>query len=119
MLVRYRARAVPALDPNLLADAAFRGDLVRIEELLRDGADIDAEGEHWNPLHAAIENSEPGAVRLLLERGANPNFPIHGWSPLAHALDLEMDIASNRTPFVPPEPELSAILIEHGADPNA
>jgi ankyrin repeat protein len=106
------------LDPNLLANAAFHGDLRQVEELVRAGADINAEGDHWNPLHAAIENSQPDAVRLLLRLGADVERPAEGWTPLAHALELEWDVASNFSPFRPPTPDVSAILIAHGANPN-
>jgi ankyrin repeat protein len=57
-------------------------------------------------------------VRLLLERGADPNGRFGGWTPLFHALELEWDAASNRTPFEPPSPESSAVLLRYGADPN-
>ena len=98
--------------------AAFHGKLDRIEQLLRTGANIEARHESWKPLHAAIENWQTDAVHLLLDRGANPNALIDGWTPLFHALELEWDVASNRTPFEAPVPELSAILIRRGADPN-
>src|SRR4051794_11829213 len=98
--------------------AAFHGKLDRIEQLLRSGADIEARYESWNPLHAAIENWQTDAVQLLLDRGANPNGLIDGWTPLFHALELEWDVASNRTPFEAPVPELSAMLIGRGGDPN-
>lgn len=98
--------------------AAFHGKLDRIEQLLRAGADIEARHESWNPLHAAIENWQTDAVNLLLARGANPNALIDGWTPLFHALELEWDVASNRTPFEAPVPELSATLLRRGADPN-
>jgi ankyrin repeat protein len=98
--------------------AAFHGKLGRIKQLLRAGADIEACFESWNPLHAAIENWQTEAVQLLLDYGANPNALVHGWTPLFHALETEWDVASNRTPFQTPMPELSAILIRRGADPN-
>ena len=106
------------IDPELLANAAFRGDLPRIEELLRAGADINAEGDRWNPLHAAIENSQSEAVRLLLRSGADIERTAQGWTPLAHALELEWDVASNATSFEPPSPEISAIFVEFGANTN-
>jgi ankyrin repeat protein len=106
-------------DPSLLVTEAFYGKLDRIDQLLRAGADIDAQdGTSWNPLHAAVENWDLDAVRLLLDRGANVNAVIGGWTPLFHALNLESSVASNRSPFVPPTPELSALLIRRGADPR-
>lgn len=98
--------------------AAFHGKLDRIDQLLRAGADIEVRYESWNPLHAAIENWQTDAVCLLLDRGANPNALIDGWTPLFHALELEWDVASNKTPFEAPTPDLSAILIRRGANPN-
>src|SRR5947208_1308252 len=98
--------------------AAFHGKLDRIDQLLRGGADIEARHGSWNPLHAAIENWQTDAVLLLLDRGADPNALIDGWTPLFHALELEWDVASNKTRFEARTPELSAVLVRHGANPN-
>jgi hypothetical protein len=77
---------------ELLARAAFDGNIAEVTRLLDVGADIDAEGTNWNPLHAAIENDDPSCVRLLIERGADIERPAPGYaSPLAHAVDISID----------------------------
>lgn len=108
-----------ALEPYMLVDAAFQGDLHQIEILLDAGADVEAADGLGNvPLHAAIENWQPAAIERLLQRGASANqLDGDGWSPLAHAVELEWDEASGRDHR--PRPELSSILIRYGADPDA
>lgn len=103
---------------RLLAQAAWDGDLGRIRALLQAGVDIDAEDRRGlSPIHAAVENSQTAALELLLSKGADPDrLNGDGWTPLAHAIELELDTASGRGR---PEPELSSLLIRWGADPDA
>jgi hypothetical protein len=80
-----------------LADAAFSGDLAAVKRLIALGADINAEGRVWNPLHAAIENDQIGVVRYLIRAGADleslsSKVQIPG-TPLEHAVDLIIDSA--------------------------
>jgi ankyrin repeat protein len=67
----------PVTNPSLI-DAARAGSLDTIGRLLDAGADISRPvptGDGWDatPLQHAILARQPGAVRLLLDRGADPN----------------------------------------------
>ena len=59
----------------------------------------------WTPLLHAIHKRRVDAVRLLLERGANPNQRVNMATPLLMA-------ASD------PEPAIVQLLLDHGADPK-
>lgn len=57
---------------NQLFDAAKDGDLKKINDLLRQGAEINAgKSEGMSALHAAIKADQIDAVRLLIEKGAD------------------------------------------------
>ena len=84
--------AIPMEIRERLAQAAFDGNIAEVKRLIDTGADIDADGRNWNPIHAAIENDKVSCVRLLLDRGADVERPGHGYpSPLAHAVDISVD----------------------------
>ena len=101
-----------------LAQASFEGNLDLVASLLRSGADVNAPGRNWNPLHAAIENMEAEVVRYLLESGADPEFECCGIRALHHAIDIEIDSATQANDGEPPEPALTRILLDAGADIN-
>lgn len=62
-------------DPNhCLWSAAFHDDLAAIRLLLAHGADIDAVAEDETPFLGAVKVSHFAPARLLLEKGANPDF---------------------------------------------
>lgn len=62
-----------ARDPgSALHQAAGKGDLDEIEQLLNEGVDIEVKDKLlFTPLHRAAENGNYMAVRLLLDKGAN------------------------------------------------
>ncbi len=71
-------RSADAEDPTpsgmQLINAVQRGDLPEINKILDEGtSDINVEIMGQTPLLAAIRRGEPDVVKLLLERGANPN----------------------------------------------
>jgi ankyrin repeat protein len=112
-----------------LADAAWRGDIAVIRQLVKRGAAINATDDMGaTPLHWAARGGHPAGphqckgedalraqvIQTLLELGANPNIQdrrpkgmgrASGWTPLFVALHHEQFNSAR-------------VLLEHGADPN-
>lgn len=62
----------PSLIAALSANRADRIDIVRL--LIARGADLDQRGVNdWTPLHYAVSLRDVGALRLLLQAGADPS----------------------------------------------
>jgi ankyrin repeat protein len=91
-----------------LIDAAFVCDLLKVRELLGQGADPDARDDEGRPpLASAVLGASIGLVGLLLESGADVNArDHHGFTPLHFAAQEYL-------------PEMARLLITKGADPNA
>ena len=73
------------------------------------------------PLFTAIEHGRVIEVRRLIAAGADVNCDSGwGWTPLAHAIDIESDAAAQRhwEPFLP-STELTELLLAAGAVPDA
>jgi len=82
--------AVPATDADLFA-AARAGDAAEVARLLDGGADVDTADRYGSTvLAAAAVNGRLEVVRLLLDRGADPNVAetFYGARPLEMALFL-------------------------------
>ena len=77
-----------------LCRAAFNGDTKLTSAILETGVDINEAGDTWNPLHSAIENDQPAVVSLLIEHGADKELMHNGMTPLAHAVEVECDSAT-------------------------
>lgn len=91
-----------------LRDAAGRGDLARLKALLDAHPElIDERGGEGvrTPLHQAVFGNSEAAVKLLLERGANPNIRCEG----DNAYPLHFAVEKHRFPII-------RLLVEHGAD---
>ncbi|WBK01282.1 ankyrin repeat domain-containing protein [Methylocystis parvus] len=75
------------LDDTPLHTVCTWGDIDAVKTLLDAGANVNALGDHEGvPLFNAIIGRNAGVVRLLLERGADPNVAnSFGWTPLGHA----------------------------------
>jgi len=94
-----------------LTIAAARGDLRRVTQILDENpaAIREAPRNGRRPLSAAVEFGHGDIVRLLLERGADPNWPELG-SPTGGSLQRAAG-AGNR--------EWVELLLAHVADPNS
>ena len=109
MVVGAACDEQPADSP--LIQAARAGSLDTIKRLLDSGADVNLPGptgDDWDatPLQHAILARQSGAVRLLLDRGADPNRVA---GPNAPAPLL---LAAGDT-----DPTFVNLLLAHGADP--
>ncbi|MBV8807846.1 MAG: ankyrin repeat domain-containing protein [Acidobacteriaceae bacterium] len=92
-----------------LRDAAAKGDLAQVTELLN--AHPDLINERGGPgtrtaLHDAAANGRDPVVQLLLERGADPNIRCEGDNA------MPLHFAAEKQHFT-----TIRLLIEHGADP--
>jgi hypothetical protein len=96
---------------SALIQATRTGSLDTIKRLLDSGADVNLAGptgDDWDatPLQHAILARQAGAVRLLLERGADPNRVAGPKSP------APLLLAAGDT-----DPAFVKLLLAHGADP--
>ena len=112
-----------------LHDAAWRGDVAAIRQLVKDGADVNATDDmgatalYWaargghalGPHQCKGEDlGRPEVIEALIELGADPNIQDRrpkgfgrssGWTPLFVALHHEQFRSAR-------------VMLEHGADPN-
>jgi hypothetical protein len=72
-------------------NAAIRGgDIASVTALLDEGmSPHQCDSVRQEPLFVAITNQKPQIVKLLLDRGVDPNAPVfrHGRTPLYHAAE--------------------------------
>ncbi|KAJ3963224.1 hypothetical protein N0V92_000049 [Colletotrichum tropicale] len=94
---------------SLLIESLFKSQPEIAMELLRYGADPNAKTSRRLPnqtaLHLALENSSEGVVRLLLQKGADPNG-LSGYPPFT---PLQLSVKKGCIKYV-------RLLLEHGAD---
>jgi ankyrin repeat protein len=98
--------------------AAHLGSLDRVRELLNVDSSLANKVSEYNSYYlgcgAALKNAAAKGhmeiVKLLLERGANPNLPEEGIAPRGHA--LYSAVAGKYY-------DIAKLLLEHGADPSA
>jgi ankyrin repeat protein len=99
-----------------LANAAKFGDVGRVREILGGNPDavkkLPTYVTYYSgyPLRAAAGKGHLAVVKLLLEHGADPNFPEPGIAPTGGALHSACGGGHL---------EVARVLLEHGADPNS
>ena len=83
-----RTREPDSTPAGRLVDAAWRGRLGEVEDLLREGvAPVVRDINGDLPLHQAARAAAPEVVRALLAAGADPNeSDSDGWFPLSYAV---------------------------------
>ena len=142
-LIGALAAATPRFADSPVADAAMRGDIAAVRELLANGADVNAaQGDGMTALHWAAERGDPELAQVLLYAGAavEPVTRIGGYAPLHIAartgntaiagllLGAGADAAAPAPGTGASPLHLAAIagsapvvsaLLDHGADPNA
>jgi len=82
-------------DVDALVVASAKGEIDTMRGLLEAGVPVDGvSSDHWTPLTRAANKSQPAAVRLLLERGAEVDKPRHpGWDYTALCLTRSVEVA--------------------------
>lgn len=92
---------------DALVDAAYQGDVKRLQEMIEGGADVnlpDFRGDF--PIHGAIQAFDIDCLKILLEAGADVNA-------LTSYLSTPF-LDACRSGLL----EAMTILLEHGADPH-
>ena len=91
-----------------LATAVADGDLPRVQELIKDGADINQpQGDSLTPLHLAFLTGNEAIARVLLEKDATLKVKTaDGWTPLHCAAKKGTESAVR-------------LCLDHGADIKA
>jgi ankyrin repeat protein len=100
-----------------ICTASYIGDVARVRELLDEDPTLANRPSDYvtyyacsgTPLRNAADGGHIEIVRLLLERGADPNLPEEGIAPRGHAL---------HTAVCNGHYEIVELLLEHGAYPN-
>jgi len=101
-----------------LVQASFDWRLDLVRALTEEGVNINGMGRNWNPLHAAIENWQIDIINHLLTSGADSEYICSGMRPLHHAIDIEIDGATQANDSEDPEPIITRILLDAGANIN-
>lgn len=132
-----------AAEPGAMIEAAARGDIDRVADLLRQGADVNqALGDGMTALHLAAEEGDVELAQLMIRAGAELSSgtrigaytPLHlasrnGNAGVVKALlaaGADVNAATSNSGVLPVHlaaaagnPEALEALLDAGADPNA
>jgi ankyrin repeat protein len=104
--------------------AAHAGFTELVEFLLDKGANPNAAGAGFAPLHAAIMRRDEPMVTALLNHGADPELPVKNWTPTrrqSRDFNFEPELVG-ATPYWLAarfaQPNLMRLLAARGADPK-
>lgn len=120
VLARIQEMPVGTLgnDRDLLVAGIGRGSNEIVTAILKIGVhpDLTIAGQ-WTPIRVAIEDGYVDIVKTLINFGADVNYGGEsGYTPLQHAVDMEADTAWQMGNS--PQPTITKLLIEAGADPD-
>jgi len=98
--------------------AAVKGDIDRVRELIDEDPSLVNRVNEYNSYYpgcgSALKNAAAAGhmdiVKLLLDRGADPNLPEEGIAPLGHALYSAVYNGHH---------EIASLLLKRGANPDA
>jgi ankyrin repeat protein len=108
MAIRRRQHQAAQIAGQELLQATEVGDVVQMEVLLAQGAEVNARNAHgWTPLHVAAAGGDPAVVALLLKHGAD----VHTQS---HIGTTALDNATTRGG----RKAVIDLLLAHGARPS-
>lgn len=107
--------------------AAYEGDTTQVQQLLAEGADINALDEAgWDALHIAVRRNHVETARTLLEQGANPDTRENksGQGSVEVDSDYTFTDSLSGNPVIVTAAQsgnekLVQLLIDHGAAVNA
>jgi ankyrin repeat protein len=108
LVMRRRQRQAAQRTGQMLLQATEAGDMVQMQALLAQGAEVNARNAHgWTPLHVAAAGGDAAVVALLLQHGADVHAQSHiGTTPLDNATTR-----GGRKVVID-------LLLAHGARPN-
>ena len=87
LALRRRQRQAVQRAGQALLQATEAGDIVQMEALLAQGAEVNGRNAHgWTPLHVAAAGGDQAVIALLLKYGADVHAQSHiGTTPLDNA----------------------------------
>lgn len=96
-------------EENSLINAIRKGNIKKVKELIKGGADVNAKDNGFIPLTEAVLHKNADIVKLLIKAGADVNVKSdNGMTPLMYALAVN-----------PERVDIAKLLIKGGADVNA